>query len=67
MCYVIYKVRQVGEMTSRMCSHLVDDYVTVTDEEICRAMVFLLEGEKTVTEGAGAACVAALLTNKVSY
>lgn len=62
---IYQQVRQVGELTSRMCTQLVDDYVTVTDEEICRAMVFLLEGEKTVTEGAGAACVAALLTNKV--
>jgi len=58
-------VRKVGDHTYEMCKVLVDSWVTVTDEEICRAILFLLEGEKVVAEGAGAAGVAALLTGKV--
>lgn len=42
-----------------------DEWIDVTDEEICKAILFLLEGEKTVTEGAGAATVAALLSKKI--
>lgn len=37
----------------------VDDIVTVTDEELAHAMVFLLERAKAVVEGAGAAGLAA--------
>lgn len=58
-------VRKVGNLTFEMCKELVDDWVNVTDEEICRALLFLLEGEKTVAEGAGSAGVAALLANKI--
>lgn len=45
----------MGLITREICRELVDEWVTVTDEEICRAILFLLEGEKTVAEGAGAA------------
>lgn len=48
-------IAQVGEVTRELCRELVDEWVTVTEEEICRAVLFLLEGEKTVSEGAGAA------------
>jgi len=58
-------VRKVGKITLDICSHYVDEWVTVTEEEICRAILFLLEGEKTVAEGAGAAGIAALLADKV--
>ena len=40
--------------------------MSVSDEEICRAILFLLEGEKTVAEGAGAVCVAALMSGKIT-
>ena len=50
-----------------MCKTLVDDWVTVTDDEICRAILLLLEGEKTVAEGAGASAVAALLAGKINH
>lgn len=43
----------------------VDDVVTVTDDEIAYAIVLLLERAKLVTEGAGAASLAAVLANKV--
>jgi threonine dehydratase len=44
---------------------LADDLVTVTDEEIARAVSFLMERAKLVTELAGAATVGALLSGKV--
>ena len=50
-----------------MCKTLVDEWVTVTDDEICRAILLLLEGEKTVAEGAGASAVAALLAGKINH
>ncbi len=63
-CFV--KVRKVGKITSEICRDLVDEWVSVTEEEICRAILLLLEGEKTVSEGAGAASVAALISGKVN-
>lgn len=43
---------------------LVDEVVAVDDNEVARAIVFLLEKAKTVTEGAGAAGLAAVLANR---
>jgi threonine dehydratase len=54
-------VRRVGAMTLANAAHYVDDIVTVTEEQIANAILTLLEQEKTVAEGAGAAPVAALL------
>jgi threonine dehydratase len=56
-------VRQVGQKNVDVCKHVVDDIVTVTDDHIARAILFLLEQEKTVAEGAGAAGVAAVLAH----
>ena len=42
-----------------------DEIVTVDDEEIANAILLLLEKEKTLTEGAGAVAVAAVLNRKV--
>ena len=42
-------------------SRLIDDIVSVTDTEIIEAMVLLLERQKVVTEGAGAAVLAGAL------
>lgn len=54
-------VRRVGALTLRMARQYVDRIVTVDDEEIANAILQLLEKEKTVAEGAGAAPMAALL------
>jgi threonine dehydratase len=54
-------VRQVGELTLALASRYVDEVVTVTEEELANAILLLLEIEKTVVEGAGAAPLAALL------
>jgi threonine dehydratase len=54
-------VRQVGGLTFDLASRLADAVVTVDEEELANAILLLLEIEKTVAEGAGAAPLAALL------
>jgi threonine dehydratase len=44
---------------------VLDDIVSVTDEEISQAIVLLLERTKLVVEGAGAVSTAALLSGRV--
>jgi threonine dehydratase len=54
-------VRQVGALTFELARRWVDRVVTVDEEELANAVLLLLEIEKTVVEGAGAAPLAALL------
>ncbi|ROT31525.1 threonine ammonia-lyase [Micromonospora sp. HM5-17] len=58
-------VGRPGELTFAHVSKLVDDVVTVSDEEISRALLMLLERGKQVVEPAGAAAVAALMAGTV--
>ena len=58
-------VKEPGALTFETCSHYVDDVVTVSEDEICAAILHLLEDEKMVAEGAGAASVAAVMFDKV--
>lgn len=58
-------VKEPGELTYDICSKYVDDIVTVSEDEICAAILQLLEKEKVVAEGAGATSVAAVMFNKV--
>jgi threonine dehydratase len=57
-------VKHPGELTTSILRDVLDDVVTVTDEEISQAIVLLLERTKLVVEGAGAAGVAALLAGR---
>jgi threonine dehydratase len=59
-------VRQVGALTFPMFEKYVDEIVTVEEEEIALAILWLLEKEKTLAEGAGAAGMAAMLTKKTT-
>ena len=54
-----------GKLTFELCQKYVDRIVTVTEDEICAAILSLMENQKTVAEGAGATGVAACLFNKV--
>jgi threonine dehydratase len=58
-------VRRAGELTLPMVQKYVDDIVTVEEEEIANAILLLLEREKTLAEGAGAAAIAAMLNRKL--
>ncbi|WP_245799290.1 threonine ammonia-lyase [Virgibacillus siamensis] len=53
-------VKQPGSHTLPIIRQVVDDMVTVNDEEIASAIVYMLERNKTLLEGAGAASLAAL-------
>jgi threonine dehydratase len=58
-------VKQPGEFTSAILDEVLDQLVTISDEEISEAIVLLLERSKLVVEGAGAVGVAALLAGRV--
>jgi len=49
----------------RRLLHVVDDMVTVQEDDIAWAMVLLLERARLVAEGAGAAALAALLSGRI--
>lgn len=59
-------VRRAGEVTLPLVQRYVDEIVTVDDEEIASAILTLLEQEKTLAEGAGAAALAAILREKTN-
>src|SRR5690606_12600839 len=59
-------VRTVGKQPFATLSRYLDDIVTVSEEEVANAILELLEQEKTVAEGAGAASVAALIGGRVT-
>ena len=59
-------VKAPGELTTSILDRVLDEVVSVTDEEISEAIVLLLERTKLVVEGAGAVGVAALLADKVA-
>ena len=60
-------VGQPGQITRRIVADLVDDLVLVDEGDIEQAIVMLLEIEKTLVEGAGAAGLAALLKEPARY
>ncbi|MBL0709273.1 MAG: threonine ammonia-lyase [Sulfurimonas sp.] len=60
-------VRDTSKITLRYALKCVDKFVSVDDEEIANAILFLLEKQKLVVEGAGAASVAAILHNKLPH
>jgi threonine dehydratase len=57
-------VRRAGDVTYPLVERYVDEIVKVDEEEIASAILVLLEKEKTLAEGAGAAALAALLQKK---
>lgn len=59
-------VRRAGELTFPLVQRYVDEIVTVDEEEIAKAILVLLEREKTLAEGAGAVGLASLLQRKTS-
>jgi len=57
-------VKEPGKLTREIIRKLVSDIVLVEEGDIEQAIVMLLDIEKTVAEGAGAAALAALLENR---
>ncbi|TMJ49282.1 MAG: threonine ammonia-lyase [Alphaproteobacteria bacterium] len=60
-------VKAPGRITSEIVRALVDDIVLVSEQQIERALSLLITIEKTVTEGAGAAGLAAILANEQRF
>jgi threonine dehydratase len=58
-------VRRAGDRTLPLVQKYVDEIVTVDEEEIANAILLLLEREKTMAEGAGAAAIAAMVNHKI--
>lgn len=58
-------VKEPGEHTFEICRKYLDGIVTVTEDEICAAILALMEQQKLIAEGAGAVAVAAAMFNKV--
>jgi threonine dehydratase len=59
-------VKKAGEHTFPLFERYVDEVVSVDDEEVANAILVLIEREKVIAEGAGAAPAAALLQKKIS-
>ncbi|HEY1681066.1 MAG TPA: threonine ammonia-lyase [Candidatus Tumulicola sp.] len=60
-------VARVGDLNLSMAKALIDDVLLVDEDALEFAVHLLLEDEKTVTEGAGALGVAALLQHRASF
>ena len=60
-------VKAPGKITSDIIRHLVDEILLVAEDQIERAVASLIEIEKTVVEGAGAAGLAAVLGNPALF
>ena len=60
-------VWQPGEFTSQVLAGLLDDFVLVSESALEGALALLLQIEKTVVEGAGAAGLAAVLSNREMF
>ena len=58
-------VKHPGEKTMEILDRVLDDIVSINDEQIAEAIVLLLERTKLLVEGAGAVGLAALLSGKV--
>jgi threonine dehydratase len=60
-------VFEPGRFTSRALAGLLDDFFLVSESEMESALALLLQIEKTVVEGAGAAGLAAVLANRDAF
>lgn len=58
-------VKEPGDNTFDMVNKYVDGLITVTEDEICSAILALVEQHKMIAEGAGAVSVAAVMFNKI--
>jgi threonine dehydratase len=58
-------IKRPGELTLPLLRELLRSLVTVAEDDIAEAMVFLAEDAKLIAEGAGAVAVAALLSGRL--
>lgn len=58
-------VKEPGKNTFAYCSKYVDEFVTVSEDEISTAILTMIEHQKLIAEGAGAVSVAAVMFDKI--
>ncbi|MBC2425642.1 threonine ammonia-lyase, partial [Clostridium beijerinckii] len=58
-------VKTPGDITFKYMQKYVDDIVTVSEDEIAYGIFCLIERSKLIAEGAGAAAIASILSDKV--
>jgi threonine dehydratase len=59
------RTMSLGKLTFALIRGLVDDFLTVTDDELLQSMFFLWERMKVVVEPTGALAACALLQGKI--
>lgn len=59
-------LRAPSDLTLAHCTQLVDEIVQVSEEEISRAVLLLVERQKTIVEPAGAMALAAIVSGAVA-
>ena len=57
-------VRKVGKLTHQVCAEMVDEWMTVTNDEVSAAIQFLWEELRCIPEPSGAMGVAAILKRR---
>jgi threonine dehydratase len=57
-------VRKVGQLTHQICAQVIDEWVTVTNDEVSAAIQFLWEQLRCIPEPSGAMGVAAVLQRR---
>jgi threonine dehydratase len=60
-------VKRPGEITRKIVKELVEDILLVSEDALEQAVLLMLEIEKSVTEGAGAAGLAAVIANRERF
>jgi threonine dehydratase len=60
-------VKRPGEITRKIVKSLVEDVLLVSEDALEQAVLLMLEIEKSVTEGAGAAGLAAVVANRERF
>ncbi len=58
-------VKRPGDLTYEYCKKYLDDLITIDDDKIAAAILKLIENQKMIAEGAGAAGLAAVLFDKL--
>ena len=54
-------VKRAGDLTWQLCAELIDEFITVTNDELCAAIQHLWEARRAIPEPAGAMGLAGLL------
>lgn len=58
-------VRKAGTLTFELVKEFVDEVITVSEDEIANAILYMMEKNRVVAEGAGATAFAAVLAGKI--